>query len=125
MSYFEKTTVSLGIFACVVYCVVDSTNRNQQTILYPYNCLRFLGLEVLQVGESLQDFIQKHEKPWRVKMACLFKKGVFDTPSLKAAILWLGISVMNLCLTGCGLHGHGSMVKAQHLWPLPPFSGRR
>ena len=41
--------------------IIGGSNNEWRTILYTYNCLCFLGMEILQVGESLQNFISKYE----------------------------------------------------------------
>lgn len=51
----------LGTCACVVYWIIGGSNNEWRTILYTYNCLCFLGMEILQVGKPLHDFVQEHE----------------------------------------------------------------
>lgn len=50
MSYFTQATDCLGTCACVVYWIIGGSNNEWRTILYTYNCLCFLGMEILQVG---------------------------------------------------------------------------
>ena len=45
----------------VVYWIIGGSNNEWRTILYTYNCLCFLGMEILQVGKPLHDFVQEHE----------------------------------------------------------------
>ena len=49
----------LVLVLCIGLLVARIMSGGQ--FLYTYNCLCFLGMEILQVGKPLHDFVQEHE----------------------------------------------------------------